>query len=151
KGVSENVLKHIRTSDRVNDFVLYESPDGKSDVLITQKDIREVQLAKAAISAGIRIMMKELGLTEETLEKVSIAGAFGSYIRNSSAISLGLLPAVPEEKIYSLGNSAGIGASMMLLSEKSVEISEAAARDIQHIELASRSDFQDEYMLAMSF
>lgn len=150
-GMSENVLKHIRTGDRVNDFVLYESPDGKSDVLITQKDIREVQLAKAAISAGIRIMMKELGLTEETLEKVSIAGAFGSYIRNSSAISLGLLPAVPEERIYSLGNSAGIGASMMLLSEKSVEISEAAARDIQHIELAGRSDFQEEYMLAMSF
>lgn len=151
KGISEEVLKHIRTTDKVNDFVLYESPDGKSDVLITQKDIREVQLAKAAISAGISIMMKELGLTEETLEKVSIAGAFGSYIRNSSAMDMGLLPRVPEERIYSLGNSAGIGASMMLLSEKTVVDSEAAAKDIQHIELASRSDFQDAYMLAMSF
>lgn len=151
KGVSENILSHLRENGKVFDFVLYESEDGLGDVLITQKDIREVQLAKAAISAGINIMMKELGLTPDTLEKVSIAGAFGSYIRNSSAIDMGLLPRVAEEKIYSLGNSAGIGASMMVLSDKAIKDSEEAAKEVQHIELASRSDFQDAYMVAMSF
>lgn len=151
KGMSENILKHVREAGKANDFVLYFSQDGKSDVVITQKDVREVQLAKAAISAGISIMMKEIGVTRETLERVSIAGAFGNYIRNTSAINIGLLPAVDEEKIVSLGNSAGIGASMILLSEKCREESESVAERIQHIELAGRSDFQDQYMLAMMF
>ena len=151
KGISEGILKHIREDGKSCDFVLYFSEDGKNDVVITQKDVREVQLAKAAISAGITIMMKEIGVTLDTLEKVSIAGAFGNYIRNASAINIGLLPAVNEEKIVSLGNSAGIGASMILLSERCREESEIVAERIQHIELAGRSDFQDQYMMAMMF
>ena len=151
KGVSEGVLKHIREDGNASEFVLYFSEDGKNDVVITQKDVREVQLAKAAISAGISIMMKEIGLTVETLEKVSIAGAFGNYIRNTSAINIGLLPKIDEKKIVSLGNSAGIGASMILLSERCREESETVAAQIQHIELAGRSDFQDQYMMAMMF
>lgn len=151
KGVHENVLKHIKEDGKSNDFVLYFSEDGLSDVVITQKDVREVQLAKAAIAAGITIMMKEIGVNGETLERVSIAGAFGNYIRNTSAINIGLLPGVDEEKIYSLGNSAGIGASMILLSEQSKDAAEEAATRIEHIELAARNDFQDQYMLAMMF
>ena len=131
--------------------MLYFSEDGKSDVVITQKDVREVQLAKAAISAGITIMMKEIGVSAGTLEKVSIAGAFGNYIRNTSAMNIGLLPKVSENRIYSLGNSAGIGASMILLSSCARQEAELSARRIEHIELAARSDFQDQYMMAMSF
>ena len=131
--------------------MLYFSPDGKRDVVITQKDVREVQLAKAAISAGITIMMREIGVSLDTLERVSIAGAFGSYIRNASAIHIGLLPKVSEDKIVSLGNAAGIGASMILLSQSCREKAEADARKIEHIELAGRPDFQDEYMMAMMF
>ena len=88
--------------------------------MITQKDVREVQLAKAAISAGIAIMMKEIGLEKAQLAKISIAGAFGNYIRNTSAINIGLLPKIDEEKICSLGNSAGIEMCIrdsMILSE----------------------------------
>lgn len=151
KGIHENILKHIKEDDKANDFVLYFSEDGKSDVVITQKDVREVQLAKAAISAGITIMMKEIGVTTDTLAKISIAGAFGNYIRNTSAMNIGLLPKIGEEKIHSLGNSAGIGASMILLSERCREEAEVSARNIEHIELAARSDFQDRYMMAMSF
>lgn len=151
KGLSENILKHVKEGEKANDFVLYFSEDGKSDVVITQKDVREVQLAKAAISAGITIMMKEIGVEKDQLSKISIAGAFGNYIRNTSAINIGLLPKLSEEKIFSLGNSAGIGASMILLSEKSREEAEAVAREIEHIELAARSDFQDQYMMAMMF
>ena len=151
KGIHENILRHIKENDKSNDFVLYFSEDGKSDVVITQKDVREVQLAKAAISAGITIMMKEIGVSAGTLEKVSIAGAFGNYIRNTSAMNIGLLPKVSENRIYSLGNSAGIGASMILLSSCARQEAELSARRIEHIELAARSDFQDQYMMAMSF
>ncbi|MBR5315857.1 MAG: DUF4445 domain-containing protein [Firmicutes bacterium] len=151
KGLHENILKHVVEEDGANNFVLYFSEDGLSDVSITQKDVREVQLAKAAISAGIQTLMNEVGITNETLEKISIAGAFGNYIRTSSAIHIGLLPKIDEEKIFSLGNSAGIGASMILLSEKCKEESEETARNVDHIELAARSDFQDLYMMAMRF
>lgn len=151
KGLNEKILKHIKENERANDFVLYFSQDGKSDVVITQKDVREVQLAKAAISAGIAIMMKEISLEKAQLAKISIAGAFGNYIRNTSAINIGLLPKIEEEKICSLGNSAGIGASMILLSEQSREEAEKVAREIEHIELAARGDFQDQYMMAMMF
>ena len=151
KGISPGVRNHVRANGRANDFVLYFSPDGKADVVITQKDVREVQLAKAAISAGITIMMEEIGITQQTLARVSIAGAFGSYIRNSSAIQIGLLPKVSEEQIVSLGNAAGIGASMILLSPRCREEAETAARQIEHIELAGRPNFQDEYMKAMMF
>lgn len=151
KGLPEGLLNHIVEEDGANNFVLYFSEDGKSDVSITQKDVREVQLAKAAISAGIVTLMKEVGITNDTLEKISIAGAFGNYIRTSSAINIGLLPKIDESKIFSLGNSAGIGASMILLSEQYKEEAEAIARDVEHIELAARSDFQDQYMMAMRF
>lgn len=151
KGLHENLLNHIVEEDGANNFVLYFSEDGKSDVSITQKDVREVQLAKAAISAGIVTLMNEIGITNETLEKISIAGAFGNYIRTSSAINIGLLPKIEEAKIFSLGNSAGIGASMILLSTACKEEAEAIARDVDHIELAARADFQDQYMMAMRF
>lgn len=151
KGLGENILRHVKEGEKANDFVLYFSEDGKSDVVITQKDVREVQLAKAAISAGITIMMKEIGVKKDQLAKISIAGAFGNYIRNTSAIHIGLLPKIEEEKIHSLGNSAGIGASMILLSCDSKGEAEKVAREIEHIELAARSDFQDQYMMAMMF
>lgn len=150
-GLSEAVLKHIVPDGRANNFVLWFSPEGDRDVIITQKDVREVQLAKAAISAGISTLMLELGLTLETLEKVSIAGAFGSYIRNESAINIGLLPKVELEKIHSIGNSAGIGASMVLLSRASEKETEEIVDTINHVELAARPDFQDAYMNAMAF
>ena len=115
------------------------------------ESLNVAQLAKAAIEAGIKIMMKELGIVTENLDRVSVAGAFGSYIRTDSAVILGSLPDVPKSKIYSLGNSAGIGASMMLLSENMMKAAETAVNDIMHIELADRSDFQEEYLMAMMF
>ena len=151
KGLAPALLDRVVDSDGSNDFLLYQGKPGEEDVYITQKDVREVQLAKAAISAGIRIMMNEIGLTDETLEKISIAGAFGNYIRNESAMNVGLLPRISPEKVYSLGNSAGIGASMILLSKDAKAAAARAVEEIEHIELATRSEFQDEYMKAMRF
>ena len=95
--------------------------------------------------------MNAVGIGLDELEKVSIAGAFGSYIRKESAINCGLIPEIDHEKIFSIGNSAGIGASMALLSEESFEETVKAAETIEHVELATRSDFQEKYMLAMRF
>ena len=150
KNIPEALISHVRSGEDGNAFVLYEGQDG-ADVLITQKDVREVQLAKAAIAAGISIMLQNIGLGKDAIDEISIAGAFGSYIRTTSAIHVGLLPAVPEERIHSIGNSAGIGASMMLLSKDYRRISEENARAIEHIQLATEPAFQDEYMKAMRF
>ena len=119
--------------------------------MILQKDIREVQLAKAAIYAGIRIMMKRMGITDGGLNGIHIAGAFGNYIDIDSALTIGLLPEIDKDKIVSEGNSAGIGACMALLSEDKRKEAEETAEAITHVELAACADFQDEYLRAMYF
>ena len=150
KGVAPKIIENIGKDDDGCYLILYRDPDGE-DVRITQKDVREIQLAKAAIKAGWETLMNAVGLTSDELEKVSIAGAFGSYIRKESAVNSGLIPDIDHEKIFSIGNSAGIGASMALLSKESYDTTVEAAANIEHIELATRSDFQEKYMMAMRF
>ena len=150
KGINENIIKNIIEEDGSYSLLLHRNDKGEI-IRISQKDVREVQLAKAAISAGIYTLMNFAGMKEEDIEKVSIAGAFGSYIRKESAINCGLIPEIPVEKIFSLGNSAGIGASMALLSKESFDETVRIFGEIEHIDLATRSDFQDIYMTAMRF
>lgn len=151
KGVSAKILEHIEESRDANgnDFVLFKGETPEESVYITQKDIREVQLAKAAISAGISIMMEEIGLTKEEIEKISIAGAFGNYIRNESAVNMGLLPRIELERIKAIGNSAGVGAAMVLLSKGSEEEAVRVSQIVEHIDLAEKKNFQDEYLKGM--
>lgn len=153
KGISEKLLAHIEESEdsNGNDFVLFRGERPEENVYITQKDVREVQLAKAAISAGISIMMEEIGLAKEEIEKVSVAGAFGNYIRNESAVNMGLLPRVELERIKAIGNSAGVGAAMVLLSRKSEEETVRVSEIVEHIDLAEKKNFQDEYLKGMRF
>ncbi len=150
KGVAPKIIELIGKDDDGYYLTLYKDPDGE-DVRITQKDVREIQLAKAAIKAGEETLMNAVGISLEELEKVSIAGAFGSYIRKESAVNCGLIPDIDHEKIFSIGNSAGIGASMALLSKEAFDTTVHTAQTIEHIELATRSDFQEKYMLAMRF
>ncbi len=150
KGVPQKIIDLVGKDDDGCYLTLYKDPDGE-DIRITQKDVREIQLAKAAIKAGEETLMNAVGIGLDELEKVSIAGAFGSYIRKESAINCGLIPEIDHEKIFSIGNSAGIGASMALLSEEAFEETVKAAETIEHVELATRSDFQEKYMLAMRF
>lgn len=151
KGISEHILDNIAESEGGNDFLLYAGEKPEENVYITQKDVREIQLAKAAISAGISIMMEEIGIGIDEIEKVSIAGAFGNYIRRESALNMGLLPGVDIEKIQAIGNSAGIGASMILLSEAAEAEAERVSKTVEHIELAEKKNFQDEYLKGMRF
>jgi len=119
------------------------------DIILTQRDIREVQLAKAAIRAGIRILMNRLGVTEQDIDRVLMAGAFGNYIRPSSAIRIGLLPNVPLDRIQSVGNAAATGAEILLISEECRERAARLACRIQYIEIAHEKDFADTFAEAM--
>jgi uncharacterized 2Fe-2S/4Fe-4S cluster protein (DUF4445 family) len=126
-------------------FVLAEpevSGNGRG-VYLTQKDIGEVQLAKAAIAAGIRILMKKLSITEDEIARVYLAGAFGNYMDPASAGVIGLLPGHLSERIVPVGNAAGEGAKMALLNHQELERTDMLVRRIEFVELAADPEFQD--------
>jgi uncharacterized 2Fe-2S/4Fe-4S cluster protein (DUF4445 family) len=118
-------------------------------VVLTQRDIREVQLAKAAIRAGSRILLNKLGLHDGDIQSVLLAGAFGNYIRPASAIRIGLLPDVPLDRIHFIGNAAASGAQMLLLSDECRERAAMLARKVQYVEIAHEKDFTDIFADAM--
>ena len=119
---------------------------------ITQKDIRQIQLAVGAIRAGISIILKKAGIKASDLKKVLIAGGFGSFIRRNHAQRIGLLPAdVSHEKISFIGNSSLAGAKLALLSIIARQKAQTIASQTQHIELSIDSDFQNEFASAMIF
>lgn len=132
-------------------FILAEAKDKQKEIKITQGDIREVQLAKAAIRGGLQILLREWGLEESDLDGIHIGGAFGSTLNKKDAIDIGLFPSLGLEKIQILGNSAGAGASMVLLSKRERELAEEIPSKIQHVELALREDFQEAYIKAIDF
>ncbi len=125
--------------------------NSERDVILTQKDIRQVQLAKAAIRAGIKLLQKKVGLEDSDIEKVLLAGAFGNYIRAESALRIGLLPQVPVERIKFVGNAAASGAHMLLLSRRARELAGQLARKIEYVEIAHEADFSDVYADCMLF
>lgn len=114
-------------------------------VYLARKDVREVQLAKAAIAAGIEILIQESGITEEMIDEVLIAGGFGNFINLESACAIGLLPKSLLEKIRPIGNAAGEGARRALVSTRERENMELIRMRSIYIELASHPDFADFY------
>lgn len=149
-GLPDSLSGRLEAGEFGNSFILCTKNDG-SKIFITQKDIREVQLAKGAILAGIRIMMQELHLKDQDLDQVFLAGAFGNYIRVESALAIGLLPEVKPDRVISIGNAAGAGACMALLSKETLEKANRLAREVNHIDLAEHPDFQTVYLQAMYF
>ncbi len=151
--LSEEIRNRIIKGQKGNKFLLVkgkETENGKP-IYITQRDIREVQLAKAAIYAGIKILLKEVNISPEDIQKILLAGAFGNFIDKESAIRMGLIPQLPLKKVESVGNAAGRGAEIVLLSEKTRKICEKISKDIKYIELSSRTDFQEEFIDAIFF
>jgi uncharacterized 2Fe-2S/4Fe-4S cluster protein (DUF4445 family) len=121
-------------------------------VKITQKDIRQIQLAVGAIRAGINIMLKKAGLKAGDLKKVLVAGGFGSFIRRNHAQRIGLLPSdIEHEKISFIGNSSLAGAKLSLMSVKARQKAKELAAQTKHITLSAESDFQNEFAEAMMF
>ncbi|MBN2098691.1 MAG: DUF4445 domain-containing protein [Dehalococcoidia bacterium] len=119
------------------------------DIVITQKDIREVQLAKAAIYTGARILMKRLGA--EKVDRVILAGAFGSYVDPESAMVIGLLPQCDLGNVKAVGNAAGYGARMALLSKAMRAEAARIARAVKYVELTTDPDFETMFIASTRF
>ncbi|MDD2215055.1 MAG: ASKHA domain-containing protein, partial [Eubacteriales bacterium] len=149
-GLADGIINRLSTGNNGNEFILFKGKGG-NNIAINQKDIREVQLAKGAISSGISIMMDRLGIKAEDLRQVLLAGAFGNYINKGSALTIGLLPRISEEKVISIGNAAGVGACMALLSQSAKGHANLLAEETEHVDLAAHPDFQDTYLKAMYF
>lgn len=120
-------------------------------VCLTQSDIREVQLAKAAIAAGIRLLCDRLGVAVGDIEQVLIAGAFGNYMSPDSACAIGLLPKILREKIIPVGNAAGEGAKLAVREDFQFELASRLASEVEFLELANDPRFQDIFVDELSF
>jgi uncharacterized 2Fe-2S/4Fe-4S cluster protein (DUF4445 family) len=121
------------------------------DILVSRKDVNEIQLAKAAIRAGMESLLSQAGIADIDIERVIIAGAFGTYISIKSAIQIGMFPDLPMERFFQVGNAAGAGARHMLLSMNERKNGEELAERSQYIELTTFNQFPALYMDAMRF
>jgi uncharacterized 2Fe-2S/4Fe-4S cluster protein (DUF4445 family) len=118
------------------------------DIVLTQKDIRQIQLAKAALQAGCKILMNHFKI--DSINRIVIAGAFGLHIDKESALTIGLFPYCPPENILVVGNAAGHGAYLALVNRDKREEADKIARTVEHIELAVEEEFQGEFLKALS-
>lgn len=118
-------------------------------VKITQKDVREFQLAKSAIRAGIEVLLNEAGITYKDIDKIYVSGSFGSYLNKKNAIKTGLLPNIPLEKIILVGNSAIGGAKMILLNRFLMKDAEKIKEEVNYVDLSSDKKFQEKFIKYM--
>ena len=149
----EPLWDRIVTVDGVNAFVLCKDHETLSgnQIILTQRDIREIQNAKAAIAAGIRVLVKKAGIGFEDITKVYLAGGFGSYININSALKIGLIPGELEGRIIAIGNAAAQGAIDVLTSKSLLPVAQEISKSINYIELSGSKDFNDFYVDCMTF
>lgn len=148
--LNNKLLERIIETGNGSSFLLAYGEDDKR-IVLTQQDIRKVQLAKGAIRAGIEILKKQLGIDDKDIEEVLLAGAFANYIRVDSARIIGLVPPIPTTRIKFVGNAASTGAKIALLSREAREEAKRIAEFVEYVELAGRNDFQREFIKAMNF
>lgn len=129
-------------------LVSKEDRKGKPAITITQHDVRELQLAKAAIRSGIQVLLEACGCPEDAIKQVIIAGAFGTYVDISSAVAIGMLPPLPMKRFRQVGNAAGMGAKLALISlTKRTEAQDIASK-VRYTELAGVPSFQETFVQA---
>ncbi len=133
-------------------FVLVpEAESGNAqDIVVTRKDVNEIQLAKGAIRAGIEVLLREAGLAYHDLGAVVVAGAFGTYLDLESAIRVGMFPPLPLTLFRQVGNAAGTGARQMLVSKSRRRLAETIAGKVEYVELTVHPEFMDVYVDALS-
>ena len=139
-GESERIIT-LENNEKAYVVLKADEYGGESDILFTQGDLRQVQLAKAAIQTGISIMMQVADVSFPMLDGIYLAGAFGNYLRPESCVGIGLLPSVGLDKIVPVGNAAGEGAKLALLSTSQKELMTIIAEDVRYIELANQAEF----------
>ncbi|MFP4057733.1 MAG: ASKHA domain-containing protein [Candidatus Brocadiia bacterium] len=152
-SVPQPLRSRVGNDDRGTYFVLAREDETGIDgpVVLTQRDIREVQLAKGAVRAGVETLKAELGAADEELQAVLLAGGFGNFIRRRNAIRIGLLPPIEHERIHFVGNAALVGAKMVLACTGYRDQGEAISRTTEYLELGALPEFQSRFADAMMF
>jgi uncharacterized 2Fe-2S/4Fe-4S cluster protein (DUF4445 family) len=136
----------IEAEERTFSYVLHEAP-GAPRIVVTQNDVRQIQLAKAALYAGCRLLMDALGV--ERVDRIRLAGAFGAHIDPLHALVLGLVPDCDLDHVTSAGNAAGTGARIALLNCAARDEIEGVVRRVHKVETAVEPRFQEHFVAAM--
>jgi uncharacterized 2Fe-2S/4Fe-4S cluster protein (DUF4445 family) len=133
-------------------FVLHpRGEDPAESVFLSQRDVRELQFAKASIATGWNILLREFGLEPGDIQQVLLAGSFGSYLSPASAVRIGLVPPLALPRIVSAGNVAGEGAKIAALSHRERAEARSIVREVQYVELSGRADFNDLFVDQLAF
>lgn len=150
-SMERNSHPRVRETEDRPEFVLIPAGErgAPRDIVITRGDVSEIQLAKGAIRAGIEVLLDEAGLEVDDIARVVVAGAFGTYLDVASARGIGMFPPLPLDRFDQVGNAAGIGAKLALLSRHCREVAKEIADRVEYIELTTDSRFADIYMSSM--
>jgi uncharacterized 2Fe-2S/4Fe-4S cluster protein (DUF4445 family) len=153
KEMTQKTKRVRKTPEGWLEFVIASKDESAtdSDITITQADIRELQKAKAAIRAGAEVLLRRMNLTKDDITTLYVAGAFGNYIDAESARTIGLYPELPLNLIRFVGNTAGTGSRMCLVSNLMREYAEEISNHVRYYELAVDPVFQSEYVKATFF
>jgi uncharacterized 2Fe-2S/4Fe-4S cluster protein (DUF4445 family) len=143
----------VRKSEKNVEFLLLpkESTGHNQDIVVTQKDVGEIQLSKGAIRTGIEILLEEASITHDAIEEFVIAGAFGSYLDVRSALRIGMFPTLPVERFRQVGNAAGTGARQLLISSERRKMTDEIKGKVEYLELTTHPEFTKKFMNAMKF
>ena len=152
-SVPEALRRRVVESEEGVAFVLVRAAETSlgEPILLTQRDVRQVQLAKGAIRAGIEVLVKELGLGDEGIDAVLLAGGFGNFIRRRNALRIGLLPPIEHERIHFIGNAAFVGAKMVLACTDYRDQADRISQCTEYLELGGMAEFQMQFAEAMMF
>ncbi len=141
----------IRPGDRGHEFIVVQADENDgNEVTFDRQDISEIQLAKAAMRAGVNMLLERAGVQEADIDELIIAGAFGTYLDVQSGLDIGMFPRVERSKIKQVGNAAGAGARMALLSTAQRERAVRIARQIEYVELTTEPNFSSEFAHALA-
>ena len=141
----------MRGEERVFVVLRPGEAGARAEMVLTQDDVRQVQLAKGAIASGIAMLLHVAAVPLERVEELLLAGGFGNYLSILSAIRIGLIPALPVGRVRYVGNAASLGAQLCLLSEAERARAETIASRIEHVSLAAHPDFEQIFVDAMNF
>ncbi|HZO43936.1 MAG TPA: ASKHA domain-containing protein [Methylomirabilota bacterium] len=123
----------------------------RQEIVLTQDDVRQVQLAKGAIASGVMMLQHVAGVADDAIAELMLAGGFGNYVSIDSALRIGLIPPLPRERIRYVGNAASLGAQLCLVSETERARAETIATRIEHVSLAAHPDFEGIFVDCMNF
>lgn len=150
--VMDKVIARIVEKDGQPAFLLADNSSNENEsVYFTQRDVRETQLAKAAMRVGVVVLEDQLGIDDSQVDQILLAGAFGNYVRRESAQTIGLIPNIDLDKVIFVGNAASTGAVMALLSCQCRDLASQLAEQIEHVELADSPRFDMAYAECMMF